>query len=437
MTILRFYIMMIGLNVRPTCAEKRYQNLKKIRISIVLVLNLLLLSLTACNGGYSSTINTSDATITVGTPSPSSEAVATPEPTEEPTPEPTADPADSTSLKEVFAAHGMKVGTCLTTSMTSRAMTNQLILDQFNSVTMENSMKPDSCLNQKKSKEAGTLVVEFNKDALQMLEWAKKNNFAMRGHTFVWYSQTPEWIFHKDFESKNDLVDRKEMLSRMENMIKSGFEQLEELGYIDMFYAYDIVNEAWMENGQMRSNRWSEIIGDDYLWYAFYYADKYAPESIDLYYNDYNEQFKTQTLIDFVNTLKDKDGRYLIDGVGFQAHLYTSDSLDQYFKTMDAVAETGLKIQLTELDVCLGKYNAPGKATEDNLKKQGQFYYELIHGIFERVDSGAVKMDALTFWGFMDNLSWRKQYSPLLYTSNFQHKYALYGALQLKDYAGY
>ena len=367
----------------------------------------------------------------------SSSEDASSESTSEATPEPTAAPAESTSLKEVFAAHGMKVGTCLTTNMTSRAMANSLILDQFNSVTMENSMKPDSSLSQKKSKEAGNLVVDFNRDAKQMMEWAKENNFSMRGHTFVWYSQTPEWIFHKDFDSKNDLVDRDEMLSRMENMIKSGFEQLEELGYIDLFYAYDIVNEAWMENGTMRQNRWSEIIGDDYLWYAFYYADKYAPETIDLYYNDYNEQFKTQTLIDFVNTLKDEDGNYLIDGVGFQAHLYTSDSLEQYFQTMDAVAETGLKIQLTELDVCLGRYQAPGKATEENLKKQGQFYYELINGIFERVDSGSVKMDALTFWGFMDSLSWRKEYSPLLYTSNFQPKYALYGALQLKDYAGY
>ncbi|MBO4749496.1 MAG: endo-1,4-beta-xylanase [Lachnospiraceae bacterium] len=409
--------------------------MKKIRI--YLVMSFLLISLMGCNGGTGKESSVPSSETESSEVASSESTVATPEPTSEPTPEPTPDPADSTSLKEVFAAHGMKVGTCLTTNMTSRAMTNQLILNQFNSVTMENAMKPDSSFSQKLSKEAGTLVVSFNSDAKKMMAWAQENGFAMRGHTMVWYSQTPEWIFHKDFDSKNDLVDRKEMLSRMENMIKSTFEQLEELGYIDLFYAYDVVNEAWMENGTMRKNRWSEIIGDDYLWYAFYYADKYAPESIDLYYNDYNEQFKTQTLIDFVNTLKDKDGRYLIDGVGFQAHLYTTDSLDQYFKTMDAVAETGLKIQLTELDVCLGKYNAPGKATEDNLKKQGQFYYELINGIFERVDSGAVKMDALTFWGFMDSLSWRKEYSPLLYTSNFNHKYALYGALQLKEYAGY
>jgi endo-1,4-beta-xylanase len=187
-----------------------------------------------------------------------------------------------------------------------------------------------------------------------------------------------------------------------------------------------------MENGSMRDNNWKKIIGDDYLWYAFYYADKYAPETIDLYYNDYNEQFKTKTLVDFVNTLVDKKGNYLIDGVGFQAHLYTTDNLDQYFKTMDAIAETGLKIQLTELDVCLGKYQAPQKATDENLERQRKFYYDLINGIFERVDSGAVKMDALTFWGFADNMSWRKEYSPLLFNSLLKAKPALYGALQIQ-----
>ncbi|MBO4514705.1 MAG: endo-1,4-beta-xylanase [Lachnospiraceae bacterium] len=405
--------------------------------SILLVTGLLILSLMGCTGAgtssesatdTSSQIESSQESTSESTEEASSEAQATPAPT--------ADPAEGKTLKDLFAEHGMKVGTCLTTNMISRAMTNQIIRTHFTSVTMENSMKPDATLSQKKSKESGKLTVSFNKDAITMLDWAKENNLAMRGHTLVWYSQTPEWIFHEGFESKNEYVSREEMLARMENMIKETFEQLTELGYIDMFYAYDVVNEAWMENGSMRQNNWSKVIGDDYLWYAFYYADKYAPESIDLYYNDYNEQFKTQTLIDFVNTLVDKDGNYLIDGVGFQAHLYTSDSLDQYFNTVDAVAATGLKVQLTELDVCLGRYQAPLKATEENLVKQGNFYYDLINGLFERVDAGTLKMDALTFWGFSDGLSWRKEYSPLLYDSNLRPKYALYGALQLKDAIG-
>ena len=347
------------------------------------------------------------------------------------------DPLSGLSLKDVFAEHGMKVGTCLSTQMTDRTLTNQLILEQFNSVTMENSMKPDYIFNQKKSKEEGRLIVEFNKDAIKMMDWAKENGFSMRGHTLVWYSQTPEWIFHKDFDAKNEYVNRDEMLNRMEGVMKQIFEQLDELGYLDLFYAYDVVNEAWMEDGSMRQNHWSDIIGDDYLWYAFYYADKYAPESIDLYYNDYNEQFKTQTIFDFVNTLVDEDGNYLIDGIGFQAHLYTSDNLEDYFETMEKLGGIGLKIQLTELDVCLGKYQAPLKATDENLQEQGRFYYDLINGLFERVDAGLVEMDALTFWGFADNLSWRKEYSPLLYNTSLQPKYAYYGAIQLKELAGY
>ena len=341
------------------------------------------------------------------------------------------------ALKDVFAEHGMKLGTCISSAVINKESTSEITLSQFNSLTMENAMKPDSILSQSKSKEAGKPVVDFNKEALSILEWAKDNNFAMRGHTLVWYSQTPDWIFREGFDKSGELVGRDEMLSRMEAIISGAFDRLKELGYLDLFYAYDVVNEAWMEDGTMRKNHWSDIIGDDYLWYAFYYADKYAPESIDLYYNDYNEQFKTDTLLKFVNTLKDENGRYLIDGIGLQAHLYTSDDLKAYFDTIDRLAETGLKLQLTELDICLGKYKSPLPATDDNLKKQGQFCYELINGIFERVDSGKVRMDALTFWGFSDSASWRKEYSPTLYSRDLTPKYAYYGAQQVRKKAGY
>ena len=341
------------------------------------------------------------------------------------------------TLKGVFAEHGMKIGTCVTSAMINNKSTSEILLGQFNSLTMENAMKPDSTFSQAKSKEEGKPVIEFNEEALAILQWAKENNYSMRGHTLIWYSQTPEWIFREGFEGSSAFVGREEMLSRMEAIISGTFAKLEELGYLDLFYAFDVVNEAWMEDGTMRNNHWSEIIGDDYLWYAFYYADQYAPESIDLYYNDYNEQYKMETLVKFVDTLKDDSGRYLIDGIGLQAHLYTSDSLTSYFYVLDQLAETGLKIQLTELDICLGKYMSPLQATDENLKKQGQFCYELINGLFERVDSGKLKMDALTFWGFWDNASWRKEYYPLLYSEDFSPKYAYYGAVQEKEKAGY
>ncbi len=370
-------------------------------------------------------------------PTPTEEPAATAEPTEEPTPTAEPVPPEDLFLKDVFGQHGMKIGTCISSQMIDRPAISKIITSNFNSLTMENSMKPDYIFNRNKSKETGDLVVEFNSDALKILEWAKENNFAMRGHTLVWYSQTPNWIFKEGFENSGDFVDRDTMLARMESYIKQVFEQLEALGYIDIFYAYDVVNEAWMEDGSIRQNNWTKIIGDDYLWYAFYFADKYAPESIDLFYNDYNEQMKTKTLVDFVETLKDDTGRYLIDGVGFQAHLYTEDDLKQYFKTVDAVAATGLKVQLTEVDIQLGRWQHPKAATDENFKVQGQFCYDLINGLFERADNGTLNMNAFTFWGVTDSMSWRSEYSPLPFDKELKPKYEYYAALQLREFAGF
>ncbi len=347
------------------------------------------------------------------------------------------DPLSQYKLRELFASHGMKVGTCLTTRMFKTKKSSEFLTSQFSSVTMENAMKPDSILDKKASQESGDLVVSFGADMIKMLDWAKENNMAMRGHTLVWHSQTPEWIFYEDFDTKKALVSRDVMLARLTSYIKQVFEKLEEGGYLELFYAYDVANECWMEDGSMRDSKWKQTIGDDYLWQTFNIANQYAPESVDLYYNDYNEQFKTETLVNFVNTLVDENGNYLIDGVGFQAHLYTSDDLDEYFQTVDALAATGLKVEITELDVCLGKYQGYLPDTEENLQEQGRYYYNLIQGIFQRVDAGTLNMDALTFWGYSDSMSWRSEAHPLLLNALNQPKYAFYGAMQIREKAGF
>ena len=415
-------------------------------ISILLAI-IMIVSLAGCKGKEQGAGGTQNPTAepTQNTAAPTAEVTPTEEaspteeatPTEEPAPTEPAAPPEDLFLKDVFAEHGMKIGTCISPQMIARSSISKLITSNFSSLTAENAMKPDYIFNKKESQATGDLVVEFNDDAVQIMEFAKENGLSMRGHTLVWYSQTPNWIFKEGFENSGDDVDRDTMLARMESYIKQVFEQLEALGYIDLFYAYDVVNEAWMEDGKIRQNNWTKIIGDDYLWYAFYFADKYAPESIDLYYNDYNEQMKTQTLLNFVETLKDDTGRYLIDGVGFQAHLYTEDNLVQYFRTVDALAATGLKVQLTEIDIQLGKWQHPKEANDENFKVQGQFCYKLINGLLERVDSGSLKMDAITFWGVTDSMSWRSEYSPLLFDASLNPKYAYYAALQLKEFAGF
>ena len=371
------------------------------------------------------------------TPEPTAEPTATPKPTKAPKPTATPIPEFTQAFKDVYGEYGLKAGTCMSEFMTFDSRSQEFIKKNFNSITCENELKPDYILDQEASKAAGDLVVKFSPATEKMLQWCQDNSMAVRGHTLIWHSQTPQWIFYDNFDTNGNLVGREVMLARMESYIKQTFELLEQKGYSDMFYAYDVVNEAWLDDGTMRPSFWRSTIGDDYLWQAFYFADKYAPEHIDLYYNDFNEQFKTEALYNFFQTLKDEDGNYLIDGVGFQAHLYTKDDMDLYFTHMDKIATLGLKINLTELDVCLGKYNDIGYATDQNKKIQGQFYYNLITGIMERVQAGTVKMDALTFWGFADELSWRQEYNPLLLDRKWQPKYAYAGALMLKEYAGF
>ena len=143
----------------------------------------MLLSLIGCNGNPSTvetgtaasqTEQTIESSSSEETASEESTEVATATATPEPTPEPTADPAEGKYLKDLFAEHGMKVGTCLTGSMISRADSNNLILSHFNSVTCENAMKPDATLSQKKSQEEGNLVVELVSDVLKVASRSSK-----------------------------------------------------------------------------------------------------------------------------------------------------------------------------------------------------------------------------------------------------------------------
>lgn len=338
-------------------------------------------------------------------------------------------------IKGVYGQYNMITGTCINGMVINRF--SEHIVENYNSVTMENDMKPDAILNHSKSIAAGDIVVDYPQRTIDQLEWAKNNNLQMRGHVLVWYSQTPQWIFYEDFNTKNELVDRDTMLARMETYIKQNFELLENLGYIDIFYAYDIVNEAILDDGSLRDCLWKQIIGDDYIWYAFYYADKYAPDHVKLYYNDYNEQFKTEHIVKLAESLVDENGRSLIDGIGCQAHLYTKDSIDKYIDTLKAFSATGLEVQVTELDISLGTWQNILQPTEENLIDQGQYYYELINRIIEGNKEGTINVSGITFWGVTDGVSWRKDRSPLLFDANLKPKYSYFGAIQDYDHAGH
>ena len=161
-------------------------------------------------------------------PAPTQEAepTATPEPTPEPTatPVPTEEPIVVTeTFQSLFGQYGMKAGTCLSDSMITKKACTNIINEQFNSITFENHLKPDYILDQKESIAAGDLVVKFGSKTVELMEWCKNNDKVMRGHTLIWHSQTPNWIFYENFDTKGELVSREVMFARMEFYILQTF----------------------------------------------------------------------------------------------------------------------------------------------------------------------------------------------------------------------
>ena len=352
------------------------------------------------------------------------------------------DPAiqdDIASLKDAYSDY-FKIGCSCTGSEFAQGATKDLIKKHYNSLTLGNELKPDSVLDQALSQK---YVAETGDDTMpqislneadEMLKFAGENKIPVRGHVLVWHSQTPDWFFKEGFQDDGDWVSKDVMLQRMENYIKNVFAALEEEYPTVDFYAWDVVNEAWLDNGSPRTgggqsenanySGWVKVFGDNsFIEPAFEYARKYAPANTKLYYNDFNEYMpqKTDAICKMALELKDKG---LIDGIGMQSHLDVGfPNVSTYKKALAKFAETGLDIQVTELDI------TTSDTSEAGFKKQAEMYKGIMDACVEYADS----ISAVVFWGTTDDKSWRAAKSPLLFNEDYTAKPSFYAIVEGRE----
>lgn len=303
------------------------------------------------------------------------------------------------------------------------------ILDNFNSMTCENEMKPDALLDkaacQANLEETYTNpVVKFDSCA-PAVKFALDNGIRIRLHTLVWHSQTPGWFFTEDYTDNGALVSRDVMLARMENYIKTVLTYFDE-NYPELIYAVDVCNEAFDtgdgdEDGiRMKKNKWYDTVGADYYYQAFVFARKYAPDYMKLFYNDYGCMYKVDSILTHLAQAKEEG---LIDGIGMQSHLNITD--DIHFKYLGAVkkfCEAGYEVQITELDMGMDE------KTDSNIKTQGRKYKVLFSGLKELREEG-YNITSVTVWGINDKNTWRSGEYPLLFDEKNEPKPAYAGAM--------
>lgn len=345
---------------------------------------------------------------------------------------------DITSLKDAYADY-FKFGTAVTAFELANKSAQNLIKKHFNSITPGNELKPESLLNQAACQAEGNNVnpIISIAPAKSILDFCRDNDIAVRGHVLVWHSQTPGWFFKEGFKDDGEWVSKEIMLQRMENYIKNVMEALAEEYPTVNFYAWDVVNEAWTDNGSPREggiydpntgstekSGWTQIFGDNsFIPYAFEYARKYAPAGCKLYYNDFNEYMdgKLNAIINMANEIKAQGN---IDGIGMQSHLDVRQgqdafpSLEMYEKAMAKYCETGLDIQVTELDATVNEQNN----TEEAFNAQAEYYSGILDSCVKHADN----ISAVVVWGTTDDKSWRASRYPLLFNGDFTAKPCYY-----------
>lgn len=333
------------------------------------------------------------------------------------------------SYKDFF-----KVGTCMSSNMMRNTEIRKITKHNFNSITAENEGKPEQILDQKEcqklAKQDETAVAITVAPFEKIYDWAEANHIGVRHHTFVWYSQTPDWFFNKGYAQNGQKANKETMLKRMENFIKVTLETINER-WPGLVYAVDVANEA-VENGGIRSNNnnWYTTVGSDFVYYAFKYASQYKAEGQELYYNDFAFDYNPSACTFALNNiLKKAIQEKLIDGVGIQGHLDSNANWDNVINDAKQIKQKGLKCQITELDITIQANN------KQNLTQQSKAYETLVKKVIDNNIAGTTDINAFVLWGINDNASWKSSQYPLLFTDNYGKKPAYYGLLNaVKDY---
>lgn len=297
-----------------------------------------------------------------------------------------------------------------------------LLIKHFNSVTAENHMKP--------------LLIHPEEDkyrfeeADEIVDFAIANKMKVRGHTLVWHKQVPDWMF---VDKKGNEASRDLLLSRMKEHINTVMKR-----YKGKVYCWDVVNESVEENGleMYRQSKWYKIIGPDFVQKAFEYARKADPDA-KLFYNDYNctSPAKSKLIYSLAKSLKENGG--LIDGIGMQGHWNIYEpSFDRIMDTIDLYSSTGLKIQITELDMSM--YHADDKTKEVKMPTDEMIWLqqERFEGVFKIFRDYRDILTGVTFWGVADDYTWlddfpvpgRKDW-PFLFDTEHKTKKAFAGVV--------
>ena len=375
-------------------------------------------------------------------------------------------------LKDAFKQH-FRVGAAVNRSMVTggagfrrsaeqNAKDIALLKEQFNQISPENDLKWQLIHPRE-----GANGYDFD-PADAFVNFGLSNNMYLVGHTLVWHSQTPNWVFagtnppptnaitsataNTNAPATNQFgqgrfgggfgryngprASREELLERMSNHIHTVVTR-----YKGKVKVWDVVNEAIADGSStniLRNSLWLEIVGPDFIAKAFQFAHEADPDAI-LRYNDYGLEnpVKCKKLIALLKSLRAQN--VPVHAIGSQAHVNVSTTFEAMDQALTELATLGLPIHITELDVnsaAAGQRGFGADISDNAGSAQGGLVSEAdkkladaYAGIFRAfLKHKSVKL--VTFWGVNDAVSWRARGKPLLFDGDNQPKPAFHAVIR-------
>lgn len=336
------------------------------------------------------------------------------------------------SLRDAARSSGMLIGTAVRPAQLSEVAYGSTLAREFNMVEPEDALKWEVVHPQPEN-------FDFSQ-ADQIIDFARRHDMKVRGHTLVWHRQNPKWLTEGNYTSA-------ELAGILEKHIKTVVGH-----YRGKIFAWDVVNEAFDElhPGELRDTIWRDQPGISvvsggvaartsqqsysYIERCFRWAHEADPQAL-LFYNEAEAEAVNPKSDAIYAMVRDFRARGVpIDGVGFQMHVPKLHAdVASISSNIQRFAALGVQVHITELDVAL-PVDAEHNARPEDLQLQADIYGQIATACLSHrlAYSGCT---AIQTWGFTDKYSWigshskQTQGAALLFDRNYRVKPA-YEALR-------
>jgi endo-1,4-beta-xylanase len=234
--------------------------------------------------------------------------------------------------------------------------------------------------------------------------FARHRGMALIGHALLWEQGTPGW-------GTPDWVRERLEEQPDWSLVRRHFETVL-ARYGDAISLWNVVNEP-VEVGDrsdgLRSNVFLRAFGPDYVAEALRTAREFAPGA-RLMINDYSLEYdnpvdeaRRRATLALLDNLRRRG--VPIDAFGLQGHLdlgkggIGARSLGRF---LQEVADLGLEIQVTELDVLERDFTLPIEERDRRVADETERFLDVV------LDQKAVTR--VTTWGISDRYSWLRRY---------------------------